>query len=113
MTIEVLNFTPNMAYTIAASTTTSNTALTQPPAVSGSAGNAGGYVNVVVYNSTNGVAFLQFGNASQTATTSSIYQVGPGVTMDFGLASAYTNVGVILSVGATSGNVYLMLGSGS
>lgn len=112
MTIQTLNFSPNSAYVIAVATTTSNTALTQPPAVAGSAGNAGGYTSVVIYNSGAKVMYFSFGNTAQTATASSLFQVAPGATMTFDLPSPCTNVGAILESGTTA-NAYLMLGTGT
>lgn len=117
MSIQTENFCPASAYVIAATTTSSNTALTQPPNVTGpvanTAGNSGGYSTIVVYNAAAKVAYLSFGNASQTATASSLYQVPPGVQNTFDLTIPATNVGVILESGASAANVYLMLGTGS
>jgi hypothetical protein len=117
--IEQLNFTPASSYTVSASTSSTNQALTQPPNISGSAGqvygggNAGGYTVITVYNATNGTAFLNPAMASATATLTSPFLVAPGLTFTFNMTAAYTNIAVILSAGATSGNVYIMLGSGS
>lgn len=111
MTVQTLNFSPNSAYTISASTSSANQALTQPPVLTGGGGNGGGYLTLVIYNATSGVAFLQPGMSSQTATTSSTYQVAPGAVKTFDMSSPFTNLGCILS--ASSGNVYVMLGSGT
>lgn len=113
MSITTLNFCPNTSYTIAATTTTGNTALTQPAAVEGGAGNNNGYSTIVVYNAANKVAFLSPGRSSQTATANSIYQIAPGAIMSFDLPFPPTNLGAILEAGATSGNLYVMLGSGT
>jgi hypothetical protein len=128
MTIATQNFCPNSAYVISATTTTSNTALTQPPSLGGptgsgaatgaagqvyGGGNAGGYNTVIVYNAAAKVAYLQFGMAAQTATAGSPYQVAPGAIMTFDLPGPMTNVGVILESGASAANVYIMLGGGA
>jgi len=112
MTIEVQVFCPNTAYIISASTTTANQALTQPPNVSGAAGNSNGYNNLRVYNANaSKMAFFQVGMTSQTATTASIYQVPPNTSMSFEMTAPYTNLGVILDSGASASNFYVMLGT--
>lgn len=113
MTIEIQAFNPVTAYVISASTTTANQALTQPPTVSGMAGNAGGYTQVRVFNSNAAkFAFFQVGNTAQTATAASIFQVPPATGLVFELGQPYTNLGVILDAGASASNFYVMLGSG-
>lgn len=112
MTIATQNFCPNSAYVISTGTASANTALTQPPGVAGSAGNAGGYNTVIVYNSCAKVVYLSFGMSSQVATAGSPYQVAPGAIMTFDLPGPMSNVGTILESGTTA-NVYLMLGGGA
>ena len=115
--VPILNFAPQSSYVINATTSSSNTALTQPtslPNPSGAAvGGLPGYTDVVVYNAAAKVAYLSFGMSSQTATASSLYQVPPGAVMGFSLPGPMTNCGCILESGASAANVYLMLGSGS
>jgi hypothetical protein len=105
MSVLLQNFTSRSAYTVAATGSSSNTALTQI------AGSGGGNSDVVVYNASSAVAFLSFGMTSQTATTAAPYQVAPGAVMAFNIGAPYTNVGVILASG--SGSVYIMLGGGN
>ena len=112
MGINVANFKGAVqSFTLAATNSSQNTAVTQPPAVSGSAGNAGGYTDILVYNASAGVAFLNFGMAAATATTTSPDFVAPGAMQIINMNCPYTNVAIILSAG--TGNVYFALGSGS
>lgn len=124
MTIATQNFCPNSAYTIAVTSTSSNTALTQPPSLGGSGGaalgaagqvygggNANGYNTVIIYNSGTVIMFFSFGMASQTATANSLYQVAPGAIMTFDLPGPMTNIGAISA--STSGTAYVMLGGGA
>lgn len=117
MSIDVTVFSPASSYIISATAASSDTALTQPPNVTDpnssaqTAGNAGGYTVIRAYNSsTTVVAFLSFGNSTQTATTSSPYVLPPAATMTYEIPTAATHVGAIME---TSGTVklYLMLGN--
>lgn len=113
MSIELQNFTPALNYTLAATTTSQNTAITQPASAAGVglAGSGGGYVNLRIYNATAAVAFISWGMSAQTATVAASFPVGPGASPVINMGCPATNVGCILSAG--TGNVYFSPGGGS
>jgi hypothetical protein len=112
MTISLKNFKGfGSSYTLAATTTSQNTAVSQPAAVAGTAGFAGGYSDLEVYNGSTGVAFIAYGTSPATATTSSPDFVAPGAIVILNMGMPATNVAIILSSG--SGNVYFAVGEGS
>lgn len=106
MSIAVSNFSPNSNYTIAASGTSTNIALTQPSEPGGSGGNR----DLQIFNSAAAPAFARWGEGTLTATTSD-YVIAPGAIQVVRMGSNYTSLAVILSTG--TGNVYVSLGSGS
>lgn len=112
MTIALKNFKASgSSYTLSATTSSQNTVVAQPTPVAGTAGFAGGYCDLHVYNSTTGVAFIAYGTSAATATTSSGDFVAPGAEVVISMGMPATNVAIILSAG--SGNVYFAVGEGS
>ena len=112
MTISTAIFKPHSNYTISASSTSSNTALTQVTPVEGVTANAGGNTILHIYNATGAVAYFTWGKSAQTATNAG-FAIAPGAieTVDMGVPA--TNLGCILEAGATAGSVYVSLGSGA
>jgi hypothetical protein len=94
----VQGFNPAGTVTIAASTTSATAAL------------AGGGDAVLVYNATNGIAFVVLGAAVATAAG---VPVPAGARMLLACPGTVTNVAVILATGATPGNVYFTSGAGT
>jgi len=112
VTITLKNFKGfGSSYTLAATTSSQNTVVAQPAAVSGTAGFAGGYTDLHVYNGASGTAFIAYGTSSATATTSSPDFVAPGAEVVIGMGMPATNVAIILASG--SGNVYFAIGEGN
>lgn len=113
MSTDIQVFSPASSYTISATATTGNTALTQPSTVAGSAGNAGGYTRIKVFNTSTTVAcYLQPGMASATATASSPFIAAPNVWSTFEIGYPATNIATIMASSGTV-TILLMLGSGS
>lgn len=121
MAVPVEAFQPNSSYTITATAASSNTALTQPPGVTGvlspaganaSAGNAGGYTVIRVYNpSATVAAYLNPTNTTTAATATSPFIVPPASWQTFEMGGPYTNLAVIMASAGTV-TIYVMLGSG-
>jgi hypothetical protein len=87
---------------VAASTTSANTAL---PTVGESC---------VIFNATNGIAFVRFGTDNTVAASSAIdFPVPPGTRAILGCGSVASFAAAVLATGATAGSVYFSRGSGS
>lgn len=109
MTIQIQNFKGfQQSYTLAATSSSQNTAVTNLP--TGATGQ-GGYTDLIVYNASSAVAFINYGMASATATVTSPDFVAPGATIVINMGGPYTNVAIILATG--TGNVYFAVGQGS
>lgn len=112
------NFNPYLkSYTLAATATSQNTAVTQPTtgdsnnAIQQTAGEGAGYTDLLVYNaSASAVAFVSWGTSAATATLTSAAFVPPGTSRVFNMGLAATNIAVILST--STGNVYFAVGEG-
>ena len=91
-------FRPSGTVTVSASTSSASATL------------AGQGDVALVYNATTGIAFVQFSTGTVTATAAG-YPVPPSTTRIIKVGSLVSSVGVILS--ASSGNVYVTLGSGA
>lgn len=113
MTILTANFNPLLNYTIAATTSSTNQVIGQPPAVSGFAGNGNGHLDIFIQNGSSGVAYVKWGMSAQTAVVGGLDSVPvmPGMAPVFHMGEPATNVAVILGTG--TGNVYVSIGSGS
>jgi len=112
MTIAIKNFKgANASYTVAATTTSSNTVISQPSTTSGSGYGSMGYSDLKIYNASTGIAFVSYGMSAATATTSSPDFIAPGAVEIISMGIPATNVSVVLSSGA--GNVYLCVGEGN
>lgn len=112
MSVEIENFYPQSSYTISATASSSNTALTQPPNVAGSAGSGGGYTAIRISNpSTTVPVYAAWGNVSQTATATSPCVVAPGTTQTFEMGGPYTNLALIMGSAGTV-VIYVMIGEG-
>lgn len=109
-TRRTLNFCPKNNYTVAATTSSSNTVV-----ANGTLNEGSQYTDICISNNTAGVAYIKWGTTSQTAVvgglTSFPILAGETVTLNTGLA--VTNVGVILAGGTASGNVFITLGVGA
>lgn len=107
MTINVKDFQPSLNYTVSASTSNATQTLAQPT------GAGQGYNRIRIFNNSAAVAFVKWGNGTQTAVEDAIdcVQVGAGAIETFEMGSPYRNVGVILASGASSGSVYLSAGT--
>ena len=102
------NFAPFNNYVLAATTSSQNTVVTQPSTTTGGKTCR----DLYIYNSTAGVAFVAWGQTSQTASTSTSFAVAPGAVMVIDMGdNPVTNIGIIL--GTSSGNVYFSIGNGT
>jgi hypothetical protein len=111
MATDIQAFTPASSYVISATASTGNTALTQPPAVAGSAGNAGGNTRIKCYNaSASNICYLQPSTGTLAATTSSPFLVPPATWVTFEVGYAPTNLAVITNT--STATLYVMLGGG-
>lgn len=114
MTINTQNFFPILNYTVSATASSVPQAIAQPPNVTGSAGNAGGYTDVMISNSTVAVAYASWaagGTAVATVGGLNCVPIPSGATMVFAMGIPATSIAVILSTG--TGNVFVSVGNGS
>ena len=112
MTIKVQNFYPALNYTVTGTNSSVAQAISQPPNVSGSAGNAGGYTDVQFYNPNAFMAYASWAtNGTATASTSGSVPLPPTTTIVYSMGQPATSIAVILGT-ASSAPIYVSVGDG-
>lgn len=108
MTVRIQDFAPLENYKLSPSTSSQNQAFTTN--ASPSTTNYPQGTDLMVYNGTSSLMYVQWGNSSQTATTSSAW-VPPNSTVIFNCGPV-NNVAYMLDATA-SGNAWMSLGQGA